>query len=301
MYALTAGSGVVVAKLPDGRWTAPSAIGTAGMGLGGQAGAEVTDFLIVLNSQAKSFMSAGSLTLGGNVSIALGPLGRNSEAASSVNTDGRVAMMYSYSQTRGLFGGVSIEGSVIVERQDANASAYGPSVTCKMLLNGAIRAPSWADELHRTLEACTGLPGGRTWIADSPNGIEAQKYVFGSAAVRSPELSPKRKRSSGFFPPTAWGKRKDSGSFFETENDKDSSSGMTNHRYSVFDKNKDDHLWSAPIQEGPNVRSGESLSDVVIAKAVAQYDFQALQPGDLGFKKGDTISVIIKSDKVDDW
>jgi lipid-binding SYLF domain-containing protein len=62
-------------------------------------------------------MSAGSLTLGGNLSIALGPLGRNGEALGSVSTSGKVAAMYSYSKTRGLFGGVSLEGSVIVERQ----------------------------------------------------------------------------------------------------------------------------------------------------------------------------------------
>ena len=80
-------------------------------------------------------MAAGSLTLGGNLSIAVGPLGRNGEALGSLNSSGKLAAMYdillrvnfhayclrrySYSKTRGLFGGVSLEGSVIVERQDA--------------------------------------------------------------------------------------------------------------------------------------------------------------------------------------
>ena len=64
---------------------------------------KVTDFLIVLNSRSaiRSFMSAGSLTLGGNLSLAVGPLGRTGEALGALNTKGRVAAMYSYSKTKG--------------------------------------------------------------------------------------------------------------------------------------------------------------------------------------------------------
>lgn len=73
------------------------------MGFGGQLGAEVTDFLIILNTRSalKSFMSAGSVSLGGNMSVAIGPLGRTGEASGSVSTKGRVAAMYSYSKTKG--------------------------------------------------------------------------------------------------------------------------------------------------------------------------------------------------------
>jgi lipid-binding SYLF domain-containing protein len=61
---------VVVARLEDGTWSAPSAIGTGGMGFGGQIGAEITDFVIVLNTRAavRSFMKEGNVTLGGNLS-----------------------------------------------------------------------------------------------------------------------------------------------------------------------------------------------------------------------------------------
>lgn len=71
LLSARAGSGVVIAKLPDGTWSAPTAIGTAGVGFGGQAGAELTDFCIILNTSAavKSFMAAGSLQLGGNMSV----------------------------------------------------------------------------------------------------------------------------------------------------------------------------------------------------------------------------------------
>ncbi|TFY61570.1 hypothetical protein EVJ58_g4424 [Rhodofomes roseus] len=179
LFSARAGSGVVIARLEDGSWSAPSAIGSAGLGVGGQAGAEMTDFLVVLNSRGavRSFMSAGSLTLGGNMSIAVGPLGRNGEAIGSVNSSGKMAAMYSYSKTRGLFGGVSIEGSVIVERQDANAQAYHSNVSAKSLLSGAIPPPEWAMPLVRTLEACTGMPGGRPWIEEFRSQHETPRAI----------------------------------------------------------------------------------------------------------------------------
>ncbi|THH11770.1 hypothetical protein EW145_g431 [Phellinidium pouzarii] len=240
LFSARAGSGVVIARLNDGTWSAPSAIGTAGLGVGGQAGAEMTDFLIVLNSRSavRSFMSAGSLTLGGNMSIALGPLGRNGEALGSLNTSGKVAAMYSYSKTRGLFGGVSVEGSVIVERQDANALAYAFDVTVKQLLSGAIDPPDWAQPLLKALEACVGMPGGQKWIDDSadanvhsfngPRRINSG-YAFGAGGgVASPgsevpsSLRKKASSVSSPFSPAHWGRGKSGGSYFNTELDEES-------------------------------------------------------------------------------
>ena len=91
------------------------------------------------------------------MSIAVGPLGRNSEARGAINSNGKVAAMFSYSKTRGLFGGVSVEGSVIVERQDTNARAYQADYTVKQLLDGGVYPPpDWTSELIKTLENCIG-------------------------------------------------------------------------------------------------------------------------------------------------
>lgn len=64
-FSARAGSGIVIARLPDGSWSAPSAVGTAGGGFGFQAGVELAEFLIILNSRAavKTFMAKGSLTV----------------------------------------------------------------------------------------------------------------------------------------------------------------------------------------------------------------------------------------------
>ncbi|KAF8912951.1 hypothetical protein CPB84DRAFT_1957355, partial [Gymnopilus junonius] len=217
LVSARAGSGVVIAKLDDGTWSAPSAIGTAGLGFGGQAGAEMTDFLVVLNSRSaiRTFMAAGSLTLGGNMSLALGPLGRNGEASGALNTKEK----YSYSKTRGLFGGVSVEGSVIVERQDANFQAYSSPVTARLLLGGTVEPPPWASPLIKTLEACTGIPGHREWIDDdimTPGGT----YAFGGVASPGPTTSPssflrkKKKSETPSFPPPSWGREDSAESYF---------------------------------------------------------------------------------------
>jgi hypothetical protein len=71
------GSGLVIARLPDGSWSAPSCLGTTGVGFGFQVGADVSDFVIVLNSDdaVRAFATSGNMTIGGNLSAAVGPIG----------------------------------------------------------------------------------------------------------------------------------------------------------------------------------------------------------------------------------
>ena len=154
LFSGRAGSGVIVARLDDGSWSAPSAIITAGAGVGGQIGAELTDFVFILNTKAAvdTFSQAGSITLGGNVSVAVGPLGRNAEAAGSASL-GSVAAIFAYSKTKGLFAGVSLEGSMLVERRDANRKFYGPGCTAKKILSGHVEAPPECDILFRVLDS----------------------------------------------------------------------------------------------------------------------------------------------------
>jgi lipid-binding SYLF domain-containing protein len=154
LFSGRAGSGVIVARLPDGSWSAPSAIMTAGAGVGGQIGAELTDFVFILNNKAavESFSQAGSITLGGNVSLAAGPIGRNAEAAGSASLKS-VAAIFSYAKTKGLFAGISLEGSVLVERRDANRNFYGRDCTAKTILSGRVEPPPACDALFRVLES----------------------------------------------------------------------------------------------------------------------------------------------------
>ncbi|MGA2227934.1 MAG: YSC84-related protein [Syntrophobacteraceae bacterium] len=142
-----AGSGVVVARTRKG-WSGPSAIGTGGAGFGFQIGAEQTDFIFVLNTReaVEAFSQGGNVQFGGNMSLAAGPIGRTAEAGVTP-----IAAVYAYSRSKGLFGGISLEGTVVATRNEANADYYGRSVTPGQILSGKVKVPAGARRLQKTL------------------------------------------------------------------------------------------------------------------------------------------------------
>ena len=141
------GKGVVVARTKNG-WSGPSAIGTGGVGFGLQIGAEVTEFVFVLNTDAavQAFSRDVNVTLGGDISVAAGPLGRTAEVGIAP-----IAAVYTYSRSQGLFAGVSLEGTVIGTRNDANAEYYGRRVTPEEILSGKVPPPPGATRLVQVL------------------------------------------------------------------------------------------------------------------------------------------------------
>jgi len=102
VFSGKAGSGIVIARLPDGSWSAPSCIATGGLGWGLQIGADITDFVIVLNSEeaVKAFSMGGNVTIGGNISAAAGPIGTGGSVQASL---AHPAPMFSYSKSKGTF------------------------------------------------------------------------------------------------------------------------------------------------------------------------------------------------------
>ncbi|KAJ3118386.1 hypothetical protein HK100_000618 [Physocladia obscura] len=151
------GSGLVVTRLDDGTWSAPSVIKTAGVGVGFVFGAEVTDVVMVLNTEAAvaAFKtSSGQLTLGGNLSVAAGPVGRAAEAALSVSlAKDKVAPIFSYSKTKGLMAGASFEGSAIIESVHENEAFYGKNVRATHILTGFVPRPLVAAPFYSVLES----------------------------------------------------------------------------------------------------------------------------------------------------
>jgi SH3 domain-containing YSC84-like protein 1 len=100
VFSGKAGSGLVIARLPDGSWSAPSCIATGGLGWGLQIGADITDFVVILNSEdaVKAFSMGGNVTVGGNISAAAGPLGTGGSVQASL---AHPAPMFSYSKSKG--------------------------------------------------------------------------------------------------------------------------------------------------------------------------------------------------------
>ena len=137
------GTGVVVARTEKG-WSGPSAIGTGGIGVGFQAGVQVSEYVIILNTQeaVNAFSKGSNVTLGGNLSAAIGPIGRSAEAGVAVQ-----AAMYTYSRSQGIFAGVSLEGTVIATRYEANEEYYGKPVFPADILAGSVKPPAGARKL----------------------------------------------------------------------------------------------------------------------------------------------------------
>lgn len=141
------GHGVVVARTGHG-WSGPSFVGTGGAGWGLQIGAELTDFVIVLNNwdAVRAFSRGGNVTIGADVSAAAGPVGRAAEADVTPT-----AAIYSYSRSQGLFAGISLEGAVIGTRKEANARYYGRPVSANDILHGRVAPPAGARRLRSAL------------------------------------------------------------------------------------------------------------------------------------------------------
>ncbi|PWY69010.1 DUF500-domain-containing protein [Aspergillus sclerotioniger CBS 115572] len=208
------GSGVLVARLKDGSWSAPSAIMSLGGGFGGQIGVELTDFVFILQNDlaVRTFAQLGSLTLGINVSLALGTLGRNGEIASGVSAGGVIGM-FSYAQTKGLFGGVSAELSLLVESRLANRKLYGNKAKAPELLGGEIPPPEEASALMRALQSDvfndTGVELSRGLASEEPPAevtiaipSELPSEVVSERAVELPSEAPSEAQGATSSQPT---------------------------------------------------------------------------------------------------
>lgn len=121
------GKGIVsVRHRPSGKWSNPGFLTMTGGSFGAQIGAEQIDIvLVVMNKEGIDKLLADKFKIGGDASVAAGPVGRGTEASTDIKM---TAEILSYSRARGLFAGVSLEGSSITEDDDANQRYYGRAV-----------------------------------------------------------------------------------------------------------------------------------------------------------------------------
>jgi len=185
-------AGIVIVRLPDGSWSAPASIGAAGMGWGLQAGAHQVDHLLALHDDFAigAFMGAGQVKFGGELSITAGPIGRNAQLEAHLGTSG-VAGTLSYARSRGFFGGVGLDGSVIVRRDADNEEVYGKGVSVDEILGGQVTPPKAADELYALLERVTaGKTDGAAAEADAmPRAAGGSGGGDGTDGAESVDLS----------------------------------------------------------------------------------------------------------------
>lgn len=130
-----------------------------GGGFGGQVGMELADFVFILKDEhaVQTFLQTGTLMLSANFSVAFGPFGRSAEIAGAINTK-YISSMYTFCKTRGLFGGISVEGGMLIGRNGSNKKVYGEKVNAAKLLNGEIAGRDQVESLMRVLAAAEFHP-----------------------------------------------------------------------------------------------------------------------------------------------
>jgi len=149
------GRGVMVCRGGEhykGKWGAPALYALEGVSIGFQLGGEATDFvLLVMNPKGAESLLYSKVKLGADASAAAGPKGRTAEGATDIVMN---AEILSYSRSKGLFAGVSLEGSTLRSDGGANENLYKKKLTAKEIIReGKVGMPACAHELVSLLDA----------------------------------------------------------------------------------------------------------------------------------------------------
>ena len=148
------GRGVASCRTPSG-WSAPAYFELKGGSVGLQIGGQSTDFvLLIMNESGMKSLLSDKFELGGEASVAAGPVGRTTSASTDVKLD---AQILSYSRSKGLFGGISLKGSVISPEKSDMEGTYGKGVTAQTVLAAnKNRAPAEVQVFPNTLGQYSG-------------------------------------------------------------------------------------------------------------------------------------------------
>ncbi|MGE0189487.1 MAG: lipid-binding SYLF domain-containing protein [Steroidobacteraceae bacterium] len=172
------GSGVMVIRQADGSWSNPVFINITGGSLGLQWGVQSTDLMLVFTSKASvEGLVGGKVTLGADASVAAGPVGRQTAAATDLSLN---AQVYSYSRTKGLFIGIALDGSALTIDNTSNANFYGKPGILASEITAAGAAHS-----HESANAFIAALGGN--VAPTPSSTPAPAAVPAPATNTQPD------------------------------------------------------------------------------------------------------------------
>jgi lipid-binding SYLF domain-containing protein len=143
------GQGVATCRTKGGGWSAPVFIQMTGASFGLQAGGQSTDLVLVgMNHRSLDDLLKDKVKLGGDIAVAAGPVGRNSQAST---TELANAEFYAYSRSKGLFAGVDLTGDVVNQNQDDTRTYYGQDIPYQRVLSGSIPTPPSAHHFVATV------------------------------------------------------------------------------------------------------------------------------------------------------
>ncbi len=150
------GTGVMMVRDHSGSWHYPVMVSLSGGSIGWQIGAQSSDIILVFKHlQSVEAIRRGKFTIGGNASIAAGPVGRHVEAATDVMLESEI---YSYSRSRGLFAGIALEGGILQIDHDATWALYSRSAYDLLSRTEFSKLPEAAVAFHKMIAA---YPGGK--------------------------------------------------------------------------------------------------------------------------------------------
>jgi lipid-binding SYLF domain-containing protein len=152
ILAAQRGRGILVVRdRTRNTWSPPAFLTLTAGSVGFQVGGQATDFvLLIQNRRGLEQFLRNEFKVGADASVAAGPVGREAEAATDLQLR---AEMLSYSRSRGLFAGVSLEGASVSEDRDANGRFYGTEFrTREVVLDGKAGSPAPVPQLHETLQ-----------------------------------------------------------------------------------------------------------------------------------------------------
>ena len=175
------GEGVVLVRDTQGNWQGPAFVTLSGGNIGWQVGVQSTDVVLVFKTRTSvEHMLSGAFTIGADAAAAAGPIGREA----SIATDEQLkAEVYSYSRSRGLFAGVSIDGSVLKLNQVATSNYYDPTGTGK-----PGQVPEVALQLVQTLKTYTGELGSGPETTPNTANASVQSTLPQTSSVDAAEM-----------------------------------------------------------------------------------------------------------------
>jgi lipid-binding SYLF domain-containing protein len=178
------GTGVMSIRGDDGTWSNPSFISIAGGSIGWQVGVQSIDIILVFKSRrGVQNMMRGKFTLGADVGVAAGPVGRRLEAGTDVQLKSEII---SYSRTRGLFAGLSLEGATLQVDDSANEYFYGDKARNRdIFADREIATPPAAEKLKEVLRKYTHAPA-----AAKPAHTETKPEAGTAGEPVKPEAAP---------------------------------------------------------------------------------------------------------------
>jgi SH3 domain-containing YSC84-like protein 1 len=196
------GRGMATCRTATG-WSAPAPLTTTGGSVGLQIGGQAVDLvMVVMNDRGMQALLTNKFKLGADASVAAGPVGRHTEGS----TDWKLrAEVLTYSRARGLFAGISFNGAVIKQDEDATGELYGRQIDFKTILTGSVPPPQSAEKFLAAVKRAAGTdvaPSSSPTSSTPPPSSRPAAPVNPPAATPTPTPTPEPSPSPETAPGT---------------------------------------------------------------------------------------------------